>query len=220
MGSLNLVPANTEDYRKLAEKRIPYQFFGYLEGGSYQEVTMRRNISDFEKVQMEQKVMVDVSKIDTPQTLFGKTYAMPLALAPVGFGGMMARRAEVQAKRAADALQLPFCLSTISICSMEEVVKISDTPFWFQLYMLKDRGVVEEMLQRAKDLGVKTLLFTVDLAVLGARYHDTRNGLNGNLGPWGKLRSGILDYLMIRMGKSSSTKGNTWNGSKIKWPMN
>jgi len=196
MGSLNLVPANTEDYRKLAEKHIPQQLFGYLEGGSYQEVTLRRNISDFEKLQMEQRVMVDVSNIDTSQTLFGEKYSMPIGFAPVGFSGMMARRAEVSAKRAADALGLPFCLSTVSICSMEEVAAVSDIPFWFQLYMLKDRGVVEEMLQRAAGLGVKTLLFTVDLAVLGARYRDTRNGLNGKLGPWGKLRSGLLDYLM------------------------
>jgi len=196
MNSLNLVPANTEDFRKIAQKRVPRQLFGYLDGGSYEEVSLYRNIDDFKKLEMQQRVMVDVSKIDTSVTLFDETYSMPIGLAPIGFGGMMARRAEVQAKHAADAMQLPFCLSTVSICSMEEVAAVSEKPFWFQLYMLKDREVVKEILQRAKNLGVKTLVFTVDLAVLGSRYRDTRNGMNGGVGTIGKLRSGILDYLM------------------------
>jgi len=120
---------------------------------------------------------------------------MPLALAPVGMGGMLARRAEVQAKRAADAAGVPFTLSTVSICSLEEVAAVSDTPFWFQLYMLRDRAIVEEILTRAWDVGVRTLVFTVDLAVVGERYRDTRNGIAGGANAWGKFRAGPLSYL-------------------------
>lgn len=196
MGSLNLVPANTEDYRRIAEKRLPRFLFDYLDGGAYQEVSLRDNIRDFERLQLRQRVMVDVSNIDTSFSLFGETYSMPLGLAPVGLGGMMARRAELQAKRAADAINIPFCLSTVGICSLEEVATVSDKPFWFQLYMLKDREVVKEILQRAKNVAVKTLVFTVDLPVVGARYRDTRNGMDGGTGMYGKLRSGIIDYLI------------------------
>ncbi len=196
MGSLNLVPANTEDYRKIAEKRLPRFLFDYLDGGAYQELTLRDNIRDFEQLQLRQRVMVDVSNIDTSVSLFGETYGMPLGLAPVGLGGMMARRAELQAKRAADAINIPFCLSTVGICSLEEVATVSNRPFWFQLYMLKDREVVKEILQRAKNVSVKTLVFTVDLPVVGARYRDIRNGMDGGTGTFGKLRSGLLDYLI------------------------
>lgn len=196
MASLNLVPANHADYREIAEQKLPSFLFDYLDGGAYQEVTLRRNVADFEKLQLEQKVMVDVADIDTSFSLFGETYAMPLGLAPVGLGGMMARRAELQAKRAADAMNIPFCLSTVAICSLEEVAAVSDRPFWFQLYMLKDREVVKEILQRAKNVGVKTLVFTVDLAVVGARYRDRRNGMDGGTSMFGKLRAGLIDYLI------------------------
>jgi len=111
-------------------------------------------------------------------------------------GGMMRRRAETQAVRAAEAIGIPFCLSTVAICSLEEVAAAATKPFWFQLYMLKDRGAVSELLQRAKAVGVKTLIFTVDLAVVGARYRDIRNGLSGGGGAYGKLRAGLIDYLL------------------------
>ena len=193
----NLIPVNSQDYRKIAEKRLPRQLFDYVDGGSYQEVTLDQNIRDFEALQMRQRVMVDVSKIETSATLFDEEYSMPLALAPVGLCGMMARRAEVQAKRAADSMNLPFCLSTVGICSMEEVARVSDRPFWFQLYMLKDRGVVAEILQRAPQPWCQgRWFFTVDLAVMGARYRDTRNGMTGGVGPLGKLRAGPIDYLL------------------------
>jgi len=125
----------------------------------------------------------------------GQTWTMPVALAPIGMAGMMARRGEVQAKRAADSFGIPYCLSTVGICSLEEIAAVSDKPFWFQLYMLKDRGAVKEILQRAKDVGVKTLLFTVDLPVVGARYRDVRNGMSGGTSAWGQLRAGLLSYL-------------------------
>lgn len=196
MPSLNLAPASTEDYRRIAEKRLPRALFDYIDGGAGAEASLARNVSDFAQLQLKQRVMRDVSSIDATTEIFGENLSMPLALAPIGMGGMMRKRAEVQAVRAADAAGVPFCLSTVSICSLEEVAKAASRPFWFQLYMLKDRGAVREMLQRAKAVGVRTLLFTVDLAVVGARYRDIRNGLSGGGGAYGRLRSGLIDYLL------------------------
>jgi L-lactate dehydrogenase (cytochrome) len=121
---------------------------------------------------------------------------MPVTLGPIGLGGMMARRAELQAVRAADAFGVPFCLSTVAICSLEDVAKVAKRPFWFQLYMMRDRGHVTELLDRAKAVGCKTLIFTVDLAVVGARYRDVRNGMAGGTGWWGGLRTGLIDYAL------------------------
>ena len=194
--SLNLLPASVEDFRRVAERRLPRFLFDYIDGGAGAEVTLRRNTADWEAVRLNQKVLVDASRMDTSVELFGQKLAMPLVLAPVGMGGMTARRGEVQAKRAADKAGIPFCLSTVGICPMEEVSQVSPTPFWFQLYMLKDRGVVQDILNRAAAHGVDTLVFTIDLAVLGTRYRDIRNGMAGGLGPWGRLRSGVIDYML------------------------
>lgn len=194
--SLNLLPAAYPDFRREAEKNLPRFLFDYIDGGAGAEVTLRRNTADWEAVQLNQKVLVDASRMDTSVELFGQKLALPLVLAPVGMGGMTARRGEVQAKRAADKAGIPFCLSTVGICPMEEVSEVSPTPFWFQLYMLKDRGVVQDILSRARDHGVDTLVFTIDLAVLGTRYRDIRNGMAGGLGPWGRLRSGVIDYML------------------------
>lgn len=194
--SLNLLPASVEDFRRVAERRLPRFLFDYIDGGAGAEVTLRRNTADWEAVRLNQKVLVDASRMDTSVELFGQKLAMPLVLAPVGMGGMTARRGEVQAKRAADNAGIPFCLSTVGICPMEEVSQVSPTPFWFQLYMLKDRGVVQDILSRAAAHGVDTLVFTIDLAVLGTRYRDIRNGMAGGLGPWGRLRSGVIDYML------------------------
>lgn len=196
MPSLRLAPASTDDYRLLAEQRLPRQLFDYVDGGAYGENTLRANVADFQKLRLRQQVMRDVSTLDTSIELFGMQMAMPVALAPIGLGGMMARRGETQAKRAADAMGVPFCLSTVAVCSAEEIAAVSATPFWFQLYMLRDRGVVKELLGRAKAAGAKTLAFTVDLAVLGTRYRDIRNGLSGDVNAWGKLRSGLVSYLL------------------------
>lgn len=194
--SLNLLPAAYPDFRREAEQNLPRFLFDYIDGGAGAEVTLRRNTADWEAVQLNQKVMVDASRMDTSVELFGQKLALPLVLAPVGMGGMTARRGEVQAKRAADKAGIPFCLSTVGICPMEEVSEVSPTPFWFQLYMLKDRGVVQDILNRAAAHGVDTLVFTIDLAVLGTRYRDIRNGMAGGLGPWGRLRSGVIDYML------------------------
>ncbi len=191
MPSLNLVPASTGDYRRLAEKRLPRNLFDYLDGGAYGETTLEANVEDFENIQMKQRVMHDVSKIDTHINMFGNDMAMPLGLAPIGLAGMMARRAEVQAVKAAEKAGIPYCLSTVSICSLEEVAKAATKPFWFQLYMMRDRAYVKGLLERAKSVGCQTLVFTVDLAVVGARYRDVRNGMIGGLSPFGKLRAGL-----------------------------
>lgn len=195
MPTMNLVPVTSDDYRRIAERKLPRFLFDYVDGGAFQEMTMRRNVDDFAQIAPQQRVMRDVSEILTSTTLSGQQSAMPLALAPVGMGGMLARRAEVQAKRAADAAGVPFTLSTVSICSLEEIATVSDTPFWFQLYMLRDREIVKEILERAWGLGVRTLVFTVDLAVVGERYRDVRNGIAGGASAWGRMRSGPLSYL-------------------------
>ncbi len=193
---LNLLPASYADFRRQAENRLPRFLFDYIDGGAVAEDTLRRNTADWESLQLTQKVLNDASKMDCSVDLFGQKLALPVVLAPVGMGGMTARRGEVQAKRAADAAGIPFCLSTVGICPIEEVAGVSDQPMWFQLYMLKDRGIVAEILQRAWDHGVRTLAFTIDLPVLGTRYRDIRNGMSGGLGPWGKLRSGLIDYAL------------------------
>ena len=193
MSSLNLVPASTSDYRRLAKKKLPRNLFDYIDGGAYSETTLAANVSDFDKIQMKQSVMRDISHIDTRVKILDEEWDIPVALAPVGLAGMMARRAEVQAVKAAEKAGIPFCLSTVSICSLEEVAKAATKPFWFQLYMMRDRTYVKELLARAKAAGCTTLVFTVDLAVVGARYRDARNGMGGGLSTYGKLRA-ALEY--------------------------
>ena len=153
MPTLNLTPVTSEDYRRIAEKRLPRMLFDYVDGGALQERTLNDNVEDFRKIRMKQRVMHDVSSLDTGVNVLGQNWTMPVALAPIGLAGLMARRGELQAKRAADAFGIPMCLSTVSVCSMEEVAEVSDKPFWFQLYMLRDRGAVKDMLQRARNVG-------------------------------------------------------------------
>jgi L-lactate dehydrogenase (cytochrome) len=195
-GTLNLLDVSYADFRRKAEARLPRFLFDYIDGGSGAEATLARNSADWQALKLTQKVLVDASKLDCSVELFGEKLAMPLVLAPVGMGGMTARRGEVQAKRAADKAGIPFCLSTVGVCPMEEVARVSDRPFWFQLYMLRDRGIVQDILERARAQGVERLVFTIDLAVLGTRYRDFRNGMQGGLSPWGRLRSGLLDFAL------------------------
>ena len=182
-----LTPASIGDYRELARRRLPRQLFDYIDGGSYEEVTLAANRADLVAVRLRQRVMRDVSRTDTSAEVLGQTIKLPLALAPIGLAGLMARRGEVQAARAAEMAGVPFCLSTVSLCSIEEVRQATTAPFWFQLYMMRDRGYVRELLQRAEAAGCTALVFTLDLAVLGSRYRDTRNGMNGGLTLAGKL---------------------------------
>jgi L-lactate dehydrogenase (cytochrome) len=173
--------ASVSDYRELARARLPHFLFEYLDGGSYDEVTLGRNVDDLRAVALRQRVLRDVSSIDLSSKLFGKTWSMPVGLGPVGLSGLYARRGEVQAAKAAASAGVPFALSTLSACPIGEVAK-ADTPFWFQLYIVKDREFVRDMIANAQDAGCGALLLTVDLAVPGSRYRDYRSGLSGRFG--------------------------------------
>lgn len=175
-------PSSVEDFRILAQQRLPRFLFDYIDGGAYAEVTLARNVRDLQAVALRQRVLRDVSHIDLATTLLGSACAMPVALAPVGLAGMYARRGEVQAARAAARAGVPFTLSTVGVCSIEEAAPAAK-PFWFQLYMLKDRAAMSDVLARAAASGAAALLFTVDLPVPGARYRDTRRGFAGGSGP-------------------------------------
>ncbi|WP_235888980.1 L-lactate dehydrogenase [Glacieibacterium frigidum] len=166
-----------DDDRRKAQRRLPRMLFDYIDGGSYAETTLRRNVGDIETLALRQRVMVDGSKLDLGVTLFGEAMALPVILAPVGFAGMYARRGEVQAARAAESRQLQSCLSSLSICSIEEVRAAVTAPPWFQLYMIRDRGYMADLIARAWSCGVRVLVFTVDLPVAGTRYRDRRSGL-------------------------------------------
>lgn len=184
---IRLCPTTTEDYRALAERRLPRFLFDYVDGGAGIEATLAANVADWSKIRLKQRVLVDVSGIDTETELSGQRSALPLALAPVGMAGIMARRGEVQAAHAAARIGVPYTLSTVGICGLEEVAAAA--PFWFQLYMLRDRGLVSALLERAQGVGVNTLIFTVDLPMPGPRHRDSRNGLgvDGARPRWLKL---------------------------------
>jgi L-lactate dehydrogenase (cytochrome) len=177
-----LVPASVSDYRLLAQRRLPRPFFDYIDGGAYNELTLAANRDDLDALRLHQRVLRGVSKIDTTTTLFGQRLAQPVILGPVGLAGLYARRGEVQAARAAAAAGVPFCLSTASICSLEEVSAAATAPIWFQLYVIRDRGYARELLDRARNAGCTTLVFTVDLPVFATRYRDVRNGMTGGAG--------------------------------------
>jgi L-lactate dehydrogenase (cytochrome) len=180
--------ASVSDYRALARRRLPRFLFEYLDGGAYAEVTLRRNLEDLERVALRQRVLRDVSHVDPSTELFGQRLATPAALGPIGLAGLNARRGEVQAVRAAEAAGVPFCLSTVSACPIEEVARAASRPFWFQLYMLRDRGFMADLLARAREAGWSALVFTVDMPVPGARYRDYRSGLAGAPGLAGAAR--------------------------------
>lgn len=180
--------ASIEDYRELARRRLPHFLFEYIDGGSYAETTLGRNVADLRAVALRQRVLRDVSRIDMTTEFFGEKVALPVALAPIGLGGLNARRGERQAVRAAEAKGVPFTLSTVSACDLEEVAGAASKPFWFQLYMIRDRGFMRDLMQRARQAGCTTLVFTVDMPVPGSRYRDYRSGLAGAPGLSGAMR--------------------------------
>jgi L-lactate dehydrogenase (cytochrome) len=180
--------ANVLDYRELARRRLPPFLFEYIDGGSFGEETLQRNVTDLRALTLRQRVLRDVSKIDLTAELFGQKLAMPVVLGPVGLAGMNARRGEVQAARAASKAGVPFTLSTVSVCPIWEVAYASPDPFWFQLYMIRDRGFMRELLARAKAAECSALVFTVDMPVPGTRYRDYRSGLAGAPGIGTSLR--------------------------------
>ena len=189
--SLDLAPASYDDYRELARKRLPRQLFDYIDGGSFNEVTLAANREDLHGLRLRQRVLRDVSERSLSTTVMGEKLSLPLILAPVGFGGMFAKRAEVQAARSAERAGISFCESTLSICSIEEVAAASKRPFWFQLYVMKDRAYAEDLMARAQAVGCTTLVLTVDLPVVGHRYRDVRNGVSGKISRVNRLRRGL-----------------------------
>ena len=171
---------NFNGFREAAQKRLPSFIFEYIDGGSYDEHTLRRNVDDFKAVTLRQKVLRDVSNINTATRLFGRDMALPVALAPIGIAGFYRRRGETQAVRAAEAAGIPIVLSTMSCCPLEEVRAASKQPFWIQLYIIRDRGFMKDFLVRMEKAGIDTLFLTVDLAINGIRYRDRIGGLAGS----------------------------------------
>ncbi len=188
---MGLAPATVLDYRELARRRLPRQLFDYIDGAAYEEATMRANVADLEQVLLRQIVMRDVSRRDQQTEVLGQHLALPVILAPVGLAGMFARRAEVQAARAAESAGVPFVESTVSICPVEEVAGATQAPPWFQLYVMRDRAYAEDLMSRAHAVGSPVLVLTIDLAVVGARHRDTRNAVVGEPSAWGKARRAI-----------------------------
>jgi L-lactate dehydrogenase (cytochrome) len=170
---------------------MPRQMFDYIDGGAYEESTMRANVADLDKVLLRQIVMRDVSVREQSCEVLGQALSMPVILGPVGLAGMFARRAEVQVARAAEAAGVPFVESTVSICGIEEVAGAVSAPPWFQLYVMRDRGYAEDLMARARAVGSPVLVLTVDLAVIGARHRDTRNAMVGEHSAWARLRRGL-----------------------------
>ena len=192
--------ASSLDYREMARRRLPHFLFEYIDGGSYGEVTLRRNIADLENIALRQRVLTDVSTLDLTTSLFGRKMAMPVALAPIGLAGLSARRGEVKAARAAEAAGVPFTLSTVSACPLAEVAGATKAPFWFQLYMIRDRGFMRDLLGQAREARCDALMFTVDMPVPGSRYRDYRSGLAGASGIKGAARRAF--QAMMRPGWS------------------
>ena len=189
--SLRLAPATTDDFRELARRRLPRQLFDYIDGGAFAENSMRANEDDLRALRLRQRVLRDVSARTLETTVLGQTLSVPVILAPVGFAGMFAPRAEVLAARAAERTGITFSESTLSICGIEEVAAATTKPFWFQLYVMKDRRFAEELVARARAAGCTTLVLTVDLAVTGRRFRDARNGLNGGISSFAQYRRKI-----------------------------
>ncbi len=183
-----MTPAGIDDFREMARRRLPRFLFDYIDGGSFAEETLRANEADLQTLKLRQRVMRDVGTVDLGTTLFGRPASFPVALAPIGLAGLYARRGEVQAARAAEAAGVPFVLSSSACCGIEEVAGGVTTPLILQLYMIKDRGFMEDLLARTAALGVETLILTVDLIIHSPRRRDVRSSLTGDQGLAAKLR--------------------------------
>ena len=166
------------DLKRLAQRRVPKMFFDYADSGAWTESTYRANEDDFQKIQLRQRVLVDMTNRSLASTMIGEDVAMPVALAPTGMTGMQHADGEMLAAQAAEAFGVPFTLSTMSICSIEDVAAVTKKPFWFQLYVMKDRDFVKSLIERARNAGCSALVLTLDLQILGQRHKDLRNGLS------------------------------------------
>lgn len=189
-----MIISSSTDYRAAAKKRLPPFLFHYIDGGAYAEHTLAKNVSDLADVSLKQRVLRDMSSLDTTTELFGEKLQIPAVLAPVGLTGMYARRGEVQASQAAanHGIGIPFTMSSVSVCPIEEVAPKLSRPMWFQLYVLKDRGFMKNALERAKAAGCTTLVFTVDMPVPGARYRDAHSGMSGPYANWRRYLQAAL----------------------------
>ena len=186
-----MIISSTHDYRLAAKRRLPPFLFHYIDGGAYDEHTLARNVADLRDLALRQRVLKELGEVDLSARLFGEAVSLPVALAPVGLTGMYARRGEVQAARAAASRGVPFTLSSVSVCPIEEVQPAMTRPMWFQLYVLRDRGFMKNALERAWAAGVRTLVFTVDMPVPGARYRDRHSGMAGPFAAWRRVLQAV-----------------------------
>ena len=182
-----MIIASAQDFREAARRRLPPFLFHYADGGAYAEQTLARNTADLAALALRQRVLRNVADIDLTTRPFGRQQSLPVVLGPVGIAGMFRRRGEVQAARAAAAAGVPFCLSTVSLCSLDEVTRATSGPMWFQLYVIRDRGFMRDLLATAKAAGAQALVFTVDMPVPGARYRDAHSGMSGARAPARRL---------------------------------
>jgi L-lactate dehydrogenase (cytochrome) len=183
-----VIISSTLDFREAARRRLPRFLFDYADGGANNEHTLQRNVTDLADIALRQRVLQGCGEIDLRTTLFGTQRSLPIMLGPVGIAGMFHRRGELQAARAAKAADIPFCLSTVSLCSLAEVAQAAgNSHLWFQLYVIRDRGFMRDLLAKAKALGVRALVFTVDMPIPGARYRDAHSGMSGPRAPLRRL---------------------------------
>jgi L-lactate dehydrogenase (cytochrome) len=200
-----------EDLRKRAEFRVPRMFYDYADSGSYTEGTYRDNTEAFSNIKIRQRVAVDIDNRSVKSTMIGRDVSMPVALAPIGLCGMQHADGEIKAARAAEKFGIPFTLSTMSVCSIEDVAQATKSPFWFQLYVMRDRGFTEDMIARAKAAGCDALVLTLDLQVLGQRHKDIRNGLSAPPKPTIKSILNLMtkpQWCMEMLGTKNRTFGN------------
>ena len=178
-----MIISSAADFREAARRRLPRFLFDYVDGGANAEETLRRNSTDLVEIALRQRVLANVADIRLDTKIFDKRWSLPVALAPVGLTGMYARRGEVQAARAAQKHGIPFCLSTVSVCPLDEVAAGSGKAPWFQLYVIRDRAFMADLLDKAAALGCEALVFTVDMPVPGVRYRDAHSGMSGPYAP-------------------------------------
>ena len=222
-----------DDLKPIYKRRVPKMFYDYAESGSWTEQTFRENVSDFEKIYFRQKVAVDISKRTTTSQMIGQDVAMPVALAPVGLTGLQCADGEIKAARAAEACGVPFTLSTMSICSIEDVAAATDKPFWFQLYCMNDRPFIENLIDRAKAAGCSALVITLDLQILGQRHKDIKNNMTAPpkltiknlinmatkprwcMGMLGTKRHGFANIIGHATGVENLTSLSEWSAKKL-----
>jgi L-lactate dehydrogenase (cytochrome) len=187
-----VIISSATDFRPAARRLLPPFLFHYLDGGAGAEQTLRANVDDLQAVTLRQRVLRGTEQLDLGVDWFGQRYDLPIALAPIGLAGMYARRGEVQAVRAASKRNIPFIQSTVSVCPLAEVAAQASRPIWFQLYVLKDRAFMRDVMRRAAELGATTLVFTVDMPVPGVRYRDLHSGMSGANGPMRRMVQAML----------------------------